>query len=75
MLGEGENIWGSVYTRFRDVDGNSFLLVSFDEISQALDAAETRGGREIGEEKRVARELGDCEGSAGAAVSAKAASR
>src|ERR1700742_3277770 len=38
MLGEYENIWGGVYTRFRDVDGNSFSLVSFDEISHALEA-------------------------------------
>src|ERR1700753_2085916 len=46
MLGEHENIWGGVYTRFRDVDGNSFSVVSFDEIIQALET-----------QRRVAREL------------------
>jgi serine phosphatase RsbU (regulator of sigma subunit)/catechol 2,3-dioxygenase-like lactoylglutathione lyase family enzyme len=57
MLGEVENIWGSVYTRFRDVDGNSFSLVSFDEISQALDAQRRAAAEKLEKEKRVAREL------------------
>src|SRR5580692_5435242 len=57
MLGEGENIWGSVYTRFRDADGNSFSLVSFDEISQALDAQRRAAAEKLENERRVAREL------------------
>lgn len=57
MLGEQENIWGGVYTRFRDVDGNSFSLVSFDEISQALDAQRRAAAEKIENERRVAREL------------------
>src|SRR5260370_22283770 len=28
--------WGGVFTRFRDLDGNSFLLVSFDEVTHAV---------------------------------------
>jgi serine phosphatase RsbU (regulator of sigma subunit)/catechol 2,3-dioxygenase-like lactoylglutathione lyase family enzyme len=57
MLGEHENIWGSVYTRFRDVDGNSFSLVSFDEISHALDTQRRAAAEKLENERRVAREL------------------
>lgn len=37
LLGEQTPIWGSVFARFRDVDGNSFSLVSFDEITHRLE--------------------------------------
>src|SRR6202012_323811 len=57
MLGEHENIWGSVYTRFRDIDGNSFSLVSFDEISHALETQRRVAAEKLENEKRVAREL------------------
>ena len=57
MLGEQENIWGGVYTRFRDVDGNSFSLVSFDEISQALESQRRAAAEKIENDLRVAREL------------------
>ena len=57
MLGEYENIWGGVYTRFRDVDGNSFSLVSFDEISHALEAQRRADAEKLETERRVAREL------------------
>src|SRR3984957_19647 len=57
MLGEHENIWGGVYTRFRDVDGNSFSLVSFDEISQALETQRRAAAEKLENDRRVAREL------------------
>src|SRR5579871_5285513 len=57
MLGGYENIWGGVYTRFRDVDGNSFSLVSFDEISHALEAQRLATAEKLENERRVAREL------------------
>src|SRR5580692_9949510 len=57
MLGEHENIWGGVYTRFRDVDGNSFSLVSFDEISQALETQRRTVAEKLEAERRTAREL------------------
>jgi serine phosphatase RsbU (regulator of sigma subunit)/catechol 2,3-dioxygenase-like lactoylglutathione lyase family enzyme len=57
MLGEHENIWGSVYTRFRDVDGNSFSLVSFDEISQALESQRRAAAEKLENDRMVAREL------------------
>jgi len=57
MLGEHENIWGGVYTRFRDIDGNSFSLVSFDEISQALETQRRTAAEKLENDRRVAREL------------------
>jgi serine phosphatase RsbU (regulator of sigma subunit) len=36
--GEQGPAWGGVFTRFEDVDGNSFALVSFDEESRAVEA-------------------------------------
>src|SRR5690242_19276836 len=30
--------WGGMLTRFEDVDGNSFLLVGFDEVSREIEA-------------------------------------
>src|SRR5258707_11357734 len=38
LLGEETPIWGSVSVRFRDVDGNTFSLVSFDELTHAVES-------------------------------------
>jgi serine phosphatase RsbU (regulator of sigma subunit)/catechol 2,3-dioxygenase-like lactoylglutathione lyase family enzyme len=38
LLGEETSIWGGVFARFRDIDGNSFSLVSFDELTHAMEA-------------------------------------
>src|SRR5271169_1937150 len=38
LLGEQSPIWGGVFARFKDIDGNSFSLVSFDEVTHALEA-------------------------------------
>ena len=35
---EQKPIWGGVFTRFEDVDRNTFALVSFDEVSHAIEA-------------------------------------
>ncbi len=37
LLGEQTPIWGGVFARFRDIDGNSFSLVSFDEVTHRLE--------------------------------------
>lgn len=37
LLGERVPIWGGVFARFRDIDGNSFALVSFDEVTHRLE--------------------------------------
>jgi serine phosphatase RsbU (regulator of sigma subunit)/catechol 2,3-dioxygenase-like lactoylglutathione lyase family enzyme len=57
LLGEHPTIWGGVYTRFRDVDGNSFSLVSFDEVTQALEAQRRAVAEKLETERRAAREL------------------
>jgi Lactoylglutathione lyase and related lyases len=31
-------VWGGVFTQFKDLDGNSFSLVSFDEVTQSIEA-------------------------------------
>src|SRR5215469_12678134 len=31
-------VWGGVFTHFKDLDGNSFSLVSFDEVTHAIEA-------------------------------------
>jgi len=49
--------WGGVYTRFKDVDGNSFALVSFDELSRELDAERRAAAEKLESERRAAQEL------------------
>ena len=50
LLGEEAPIWGSVSVRFRDVDGNTFSLVSFDELTHAIETE-----RRVAEEKLEAK--------------------
>jgi serine phosphatase RsbU (regulator of sigma subunit) len=57
LLGEHSPVWGGVFTRFEDVDRNSFSLVSFDEVSQALDAQRQAAAEKLEVERRAAQEL------------------
>ncbi len=57
LLGEGSPIWGGVFARFRDIDGNSFGLVSFDEVTQALETQRRAIAEKIESERRIAQEL------------------
>jgi len=57
LLGERSPVWGGVFTRFEDVDRNSFSLVSFDEVSQALDEQRRAMAEKLESERRAAREL------------------
>jgi serine phosphatase RsbU (regulator of sigma subunit) len=50
-------IWGGVYTRFQDLDGNSFTLVSFDEMTHAIEAQRRAIADRIEAERRTAQEL------------------
>jgi serine phosphatase RsbU (regulator of sigma subunit) len=50
-------IWGEVFTRFLDVDGNSFTLVSFDEVSKALAAQRRAEAERVEAERRAAQDL------------------
>jgi serine phosphatase RsbU (regulator of sigma subunit)/catechol 2,3-dioxygenase-like lactoylglutathione lyase family enzyme len=57
LLGEQTPIWGGVFARFRDIDGNSFSLVSFDEVTQAVEAQRRTIAAKLESERRAAREL------------------
>jgi serine phosphatase RsbU (regulator of sigma subunit)/predicted enzyme related to lactoylglutathione lyase len=57
MLGTESPIWGAVVTRFKDVDGNTFGLVSFDEVTHALEAQRRALAEKQEAERRVAQEL------------------
>jgi serine phosphatase RsbU (regulator of sigma subunit) len=50
-------VWGGVFTRFEDVDRNSFGLVSFDEVSRAVDAQRRAIAKRLEAERRAAHEL------------------
>jgi serine phosphatase RsbU (regulator of sigma subunit)/catechol 2,3-dioxygenase-like lactoylglutathione lyase family enzyme len=57
LLGEQTPIWGGVFARFRDIDGNSFSLVSFDEVNQAVEAQRRAIAEKLESERRASREL------------------
>lgn len=50
-------IWGGVFTRFKDLDGNSFSLVSFDEVTHAIEMERRARAERAEAERRVAQEL------------------
>jgi len=50
-------IWGGVFTRFKDLDGNSFSLISFDEVTQAVEAQRRALAGRLESERRAAQEL------------------
>jgi len=58
LLGKQPPIWGGVFTRFEDLDRNSFELVSFDEMSQAVEAQRREAVQKLESERRAAHELG-----------------
>jgi serine phosphatase RsbU (regulator of sigma subunit)/catechol 2,3-dioxygenase-like lactoylglutathione lyase family enzyme len=55
--GEGPTIWGGVYARFRDPDGNLYTLVSFDEVNRAIEAERRAVAERQEAERRAAQEL------------------
>ena len=50
-------IWGGVFTRFRDLDGNSFSLVSFDEVTHAVEAQRRALAERLESERRATQEI------------------
>jgi serine phosphatase RsbU (regulator of sigma subunit) len=50
-------VWGAVFTRFQDVDGNSFSLVSFDEESRAVEEQRRLAAEKREADRRAAHEL------------------
>lgn len=57
LLGEQVPIWGGVFARFRDIDGNSFALVSFDEVTHRLELQRRAEVEKQESEQRAHREL------------------
>ena len=50
-------VWGGVFTSFKDLDGNLFSLVSFDEVTRAIEAQRRAIAEKAEAERRVAQEL------------------
>jgi serine phosphatase RsbU (regulator of sigma subunit)/catechol 2,3-dioxygenase-like lactoylglutathione lyase family enzyme len=50
-------LWGGVFTRFEDIDRNIFELVSFDEVSHAVEAQRRAMAEKLEFERRAAQEL------------------
>ena len=49
--------WGGAFARFEDIDRNSFALVSFDEVSRAVEAQRQAAAKRQEAERRAAHEL------------------
>ena len=49
--------WGGAFARFEDIDQNSFALVSFDEVSRAVEAQRQAAAERREAERRAAQEL------------------
>jgi serine phosphatase RsbU (regulator of sigma subunit) len=57
LFGEEPPVWGGVFTRFEDIDQNSFALVSLDEVSRAIEAQRHAAQERLEAERRATREL------------------
>src|SRR5262249_40496813 len=57
LLGKQTPIWGGVFTRFEDIDGNIFSLVSLDEMNQAVEAQRRIEAEKAEAERRAAHEM------------------
>jgi serine phosphatase RsbU (regulator of sigma subunit)/catechol 2,3-dioxygenase-like lactoylglutathione lyase family enzyme len=55
--GEEAPVWGAVFTRFKDLDGNSFALVGFDDYTRELEAQRRALAQKQEAERRAAQEL------------------
>ena len=55
--GKQKPLWGGIFTRFEDLDRNSFALVSFDEVTHAVEAQRRAVAEKLEAERRAAQEL------------------
>jgi serine phosphatase RsbU (regulator of sigma subunit) len=51
------SVWGGVFTRFRDVDGNSFALVGLDAVTREVESQRRAMAARLEAERRAAQEL------------------
>jgi serine phosphatase RsbU (regulator of sigma subunit)/predicted enzyme related to lactoylglutathione lyase len=56
-LEEGNRIWGGVFTHFKDLDGNSFALIGFDEVTREIEVQRRVMAEKREAERRAAQEL------------------
>jgi serine phosphatase RsbU (regulator of sigma subunit)/predicted enzyme related to lactoylglutathione lyase len=49
--------WGGIFTRFEDIDGNSFGLAGFDELTSGVEAQRRALAQKLESERRAAQEL------------------
>ena len=54
---EPEPVWGGVFTRFLDLDGNSFALAGFDELTREVEAQRSAAAAKVEAERLAAQEL------------------
>src|SRR5215470_3450594 len=52
-----QSVWGGIFTRFEDVDGNSFALVGYDEVNRTIETQRRLAAQRLESERRVAQEL------------------
>jgi serine phosphatase RsbU (regulator of sigma subunit) len=57
MTDDNATAWGGAFARFEDPDRNSFALVSFDEVSRAVEAQRQAAAQQRDAERRAAHEL------------------
>src|SRR5438270_2674294 len=57
LFGDQPPVWGGVFTRFEDLDHNSFALVSLDEVSRAIEQRRRAIAAKLEAERRAAHEL------------------
>ncbi len=54
---EAPAVWGGVFTHFTDLDGNSFALAGFDEVTREIEAQQHATAARLESERRTAQEL------------------
>ena len=52
-----QSVWGGIFTRFEDIDGNSFALVGYDEVNRTIEAQRRLAAQKLESERRTAQEL------------------
>jgi len=57
LLGREKPIWGGVTASFRDTDGNVFSIVSFDEMTHAIEAERRTAAERREAERRASQEM------------------
>ncbi len=55
--GDPAPVWGGVFTRFQDLDGNSFALAGFDELTREVEAQRRAAAEKLEAERFAVQEL------------------